>query len=193
MVKIVVRSILEPTPLYLTWVLTLECNRWMKHAICPISLPKGPMGGDHRIRGSHSSAVHCRKQGTTGTTSQEMTESKPESLNLLPNQGARMRPKWQTFHHLCCNGSGDLILSFIPIMGSHLVEWPKKGLIMLLTLSVNIHDNAYKGQCLSSPTLILHRHITFIPSWISAGLLSTLYLLHSISHTCQLLFLIRIL
>lgn len=131
--------------------------------------------------------------GTTGTTSQEMTESKPESLNLLPNQGARMRPKWQTFHHLCCNGSGDLILSFIPIMGSHLVEWPKKGLIMLLTLSVSIHDNAYKGQCLLSPTLILHRHITFIPSWISAGLLSTLYLLHSISHTCQLLFLIRVL
>ena len=96
------------------------------------------------------STVHCRKQGTTGTTSQEMTESKPERLNLLPNQGARMRPKWQTFHHLCCNGS-DFILSLIPIMGSHLVEWPKKGLIMLLTLSVSILDNAYKGQCLSSP------------------------------------------
>ena len=91
------------------------------------------------------------------------------------------------------NGSGDLIFNFIPIMGSHLVEWPKKGLITLLSLSVNILDKAYKGQCLSNPTLILHP-ITFITSWISAGLLSGLFLLHSISHTAaSYFFLIHIL
>lgn len=63
----------------------------------------------------------------------------------------------------------------------------------LLTLSVSILDNAYKGQCLSSPTLILHP-ITFITSWVSAGLLSGLFLLYSISHTAaSYFFLIHIL
>lgn len=57
----------------------------------------------------------------------------------------------------------------------------------LLTLSVSILDNAYKGQCLSSPTLILsshhlHHFLGFCrtPEWSLPALLH-------LPHSCQLL------
>lgn len=171
-------------PLYLTWILTLSVTG--ERNILFVNLAsQGSDGWQPQAQGEpqFSTWFLWPGQWSMCTTSREIIESKPERLNFLPNQGARKRPKWQPFPHLCCEWVRRLDFSILFLLWEATLSMAQEG---LLTLSVSILDNAYKGQCLSSPPWFFHP-ITFITSWVSAGLLSGLFLLYSISHSCQLL------
>ena len=125
------------------------------------------------------STVHWREQWSMCTTSREIIESKPERLNFLPNQGARKRPKWQPFPHLCCEWVRRLDFLFYSYYGKPPCQWPKKGSWPCLWVYLIMLT---KDSASQAPPWFFHP-ITFITSWVSAGLLSGLFLLYSISHT----------
>jgi len=167
-----VTSVPQPTSLCLST--KPEHNRWVKHVICPVSLPEGQKGADQdqgesylsmcNGRSSKVCTPHTRKWGNQNLKSQE----------------ANMRPRRQASPHPSCEWGRRLDSQFhsSQLWQSHLVEWPNKGITRPLGVSVRlIIMPPEKGLYLSISTFLPHPHCHHLSSvsvtaWDVARLLS---------------------